>query len=306
MTIFRSLLTLAATLAVTANSHALTFRLSGDDVVGNHMEMRTKYEDTFNDLGRIYGLGFRELINANPEVLPWVPGEGTPVKLPLSFILPEETREAIVLNLAELRMYHFIPEKQIVRSYAVGIGREGWQTPIVETKVTGTAANPTWTPPESIRAEHAAMGDILPRVVAAGPDNPLGKYAVRLAEPGYLIHGSNKKVGVGMRVSHGCMRLYDGDIEELATTVRRGTPVRIINEPVKAGWLGDRLFLEVHPPLEEFEAHEINIKAIVGRALAKRAETVIDVDWEKVERLLELKNGMPEDITLNISATAAE
>ena len=225
---------------------SLTFPLTGDEVVGEVQTIETRYEDTFVALGHTYGLGFRELVDANPGVLPWVPGEGTEVTLPLSFILPpaQQDQELIVLNLAEFRLYHFLPGDNVVRAYAVGIGREGWRTPTTENsfaRVTAVTPNPSWTPPESIRREHAAMGDILPAVVPPGPDNPLGDYKVGLTLPGYLFHGSNKKIGFGMRVSHGCVRLYDGDIEELANSVKPGTPVKIINEPVNAGWLGDRL-----------------------------------------------------------------
>ena len=299
MRVFRFALPLLLALA-SALSQALTFRLTGDDVVGDNMTINTKYEDTFVGLGHIYGLGFRQLVNANPDVLPWVPGEGTEVTLPLSFILPQESREAIVLNLPEFRLYHFIPEKHVVRSYAVGIGREGWQTPTTEereARVTGMAANPSWTPPASIRREHAAMGDILPAVVPPGPDNPLGKYAVRLSLPSYLFHGSNKKVGVGMRVSHGCIRLYDGDIEELALSVKPGVPVRIINEPVKAGWLKDRLYLEVHPQLEEDVGRDINYEKIIGEALARRPDTAVNIDWDKVTEAARRKSGIPVDVT---------
>lgn len=291
-----------------AQVQALTFRLDGNEVVGEPITMRTDYEDTFVELGRVYGLGFRELMQANPGVLPWVPGEGTEIVLPLSFILPRGVGgdgETIVLNLAEFRMYHFLPEKDTVRTYAVGIGRQGWETPTVETRVTSIAADPTWTPPESIRREHAAMGDILPRVVPPGPDNPLGKYAVRLSEPGYLFHGTNKKLGIGMRVSHGCVRLYDGDIEELAHSVSRGAPVKIINEPVKAGWLGDRIYLEVHPRLEEEGDKPVNVKRIIGEAMMHKPETIIDIDWEKVDRLIEQENGIPTDITLGRPAGGA-
>ena len=300
MKLFRPLAALLLTaLWLPASLHALTFRLpeNGDSVVGDNMTLKTKYEDTFVAIGRIYGLGFREMMEANPGVHPWVPGEGTEITLPLSFILPEESREAIVLNLAEFRLYHFIPEKNTVRSYGVGIGREGWQTPEVETRVTSVAANPSWTPPASIRREHAAMGDILPAVVPPGPDNPLGKYAVRLSVPSYLFHGSNKIVGVGMRVSHGCVRLYDGDIEELAHSVRPGTPVRIINEPVKAGWLRGRLHIEVHPQLEEDQGKPLDIEGIVKAALARQPQHGISVDWDRVKLAAEEKRGVPVDIT---------
>lgn len=277
---------------------ALTFRYDGDDVVGDTMTIETDYEDTFVHLGHVYGLGFRELIDANPGVLPWVPGEGTEVLLPLSFIVPRESREAIVLNLAEFRLYHYLPEKRTVRAYAVGIGRQGWQTPTAEAKVTGVTKDPSWTPPASIRREHAAKGDILPNVVPPGPDNPLGKFAVKLSLPGYLFHGSNKKLGFGMRVSHGCVRMYDGDIEELASTVKPGTPVRIINEPAKAGWANGRLYLEVHAPLEEHQEIDIPYEEVVRRALASRPDGDIRVDWAKAREVAQAKRGIPEDITL--------
>ncbi|GIX31834.1 MAG: hypothetical protein KatS3mg124_2306 [Porticoccaceae bacterium] len=288
------------------DGRALTFPLTGDEVVGKAVTIATRYEDTFVSLGKRFGVGFRELTWANPGVLPWVPGEGTAVVIPTRFVLPAEDREAVVLNLAEFRLYHFLPERGEVRTYPVGIGREGWQTPVTETRVTRVQPDPPWIPPESIRREHAAMGDILPAVVPPGPDNPLGKYAVRLALPGYLIHGTNKKIGIGMRVSHGCVRLDGPDIEEFAHSVRPGTPVRIVNEPVKAGWRGERLYLEVHPPLEEHGDAPPDPMRAIGEALARRPHLVVDVDWEKVRRLLELRHGVPEDVTLRLVKRLAQ
>lgn len=285
---------------IASQLQALTFRLTGDDLVGDTLKIKTKYEDTFVKIGHIYGVGFRELQDANPGVLPWVPGEGTEITLPLSFILPQklsDTGESIILNLAEFRLYHFLPEKKMVRAYTVGIGREGWQTPVTDGKVVGMTPNPSWTPPASIRAEHAAIGDILPAVVRPGPDNPLGKYAVKLSIPGYLFHGSNKILGFGMRVSHGCVRLNDGDIEELALSVKPGTPVRIINQPVKAGWSKDRIYLEVHPQLEEDKGSPINYEIIIGEALGKRPGTIVDIDWDKVAQAAREKSGIPVDVT---------
>jgi len=290
-----------ATLALPVTTlHALTFRLTDDEVVGNNTTFESRYEDTFVSIGKVYGLGYRELIDANPGILPWVPGEGTEITLPLSFILPHQGltgSENIVLNLAEFRLYHYIPEKNIVRAYAVGIGKEGWQTPTSDARVTGVVEDPSWTPPESIRQEQAARGITLPTVIAPGPNNPLGKYAVGLNIPGYLFHGSNKAMGVGMRVSHGCIRLYEKDIEELAFSVRPGLAVKIINEPVKAGWVGDQLFLEVHSPLEEDVAVAPDIDAIINAALSRRPNQELEIDWEKVRQVVELESGVPEPIS---------
>ncbi len=291
----------ASLLLASSMAQALTFRFNDDEVVGNSLEIETGYEDTFVNLGRVYGLGYRELIAANPEVSPWVPGDATSVQLPLSFILPRQGltgEENVVLNLAEFRLYHFIPEKNIVRAYAVGIGKEGWQTPTSDARVTGVVQNPSWTPPQSIRQEQAARGVILPSVIPPGPENPLGDYAVALSIPGYLFHGSNKKLGIGMRVSHGCIRLYDSDIEELAHSVRPGLPVSIINEPAKAGWKNGQLYLEVHPLLEEDRGRDLELQRIIADALSRRPDLTIEIDWDRVGQIEAKKSGAPEIISV--------
>jgi L,D-transpeptidase ErfK/SrfK len=265
-----------------APAYSLTFRLpaDGDDLVGDPLTIRSTFEGTLPRYARAYGLGYREILAANPGVNPWVPGEGTEVLLPLAFLLPEAERSGIVLNLAELRLYYFPPGGDRVLSYPIGIGREGWQTPVMQARVTAKIENPSWTPPESIRLEHAAAGDPLPGVVPPGPDNPLGRYAIQLDIPGYFLHGTNKPLGVGMRISHGCVRLYPEDIEELVYKVSSGTPVQIVNQPVKAGWHRGALYLEVHEPLEEeqasFDALEAAREA-VARALARR-DVPVDED----------------------------
>ena len=199
-------------------------RFAGEDIVGEVVTVTVAdYEHTINTYAEAYGVGFRQLVAANPGVNPWVPGEGRKVLMPGEFILPPGPRVGVVLNLAEQRLYYYQPDGKTVVTYPVGIGREDWQTPQVSTTVTKVVKDPSWTPPASIRREHAAMGDPLPAVVPPGPDNPLGPWAIRLAAPGYLIHGSNKELGVGMRVSHGCMRLYNEDVEEFARLVTPGT-----------------------------------------------------------------------------------
>jgi len=231
--------------------------LPPDDVsiVGQDKTERAVYEDTLSDIARRHGLGFNEIVNANPKINAWTPGAGTNVILPNRRILPDTPREGLVLNLPEMRLYYYPkPEKEetpVVITYPVSIGRMDWNTPLGLTTIVSKIKNPTWTPPESIRREHAAEGDILPAVVPAGPDNPLGLFALRLGKAGYLIHGTDKPWGIGMRVTHGCMRLYPEDIEALFNKVPVGTPVRLINQPFKAGWLAGILYLQVFPPLEE-------------------------------------------------------
>ncbi len=229
----------------------------GDDVVGELQVVYATADDTFVEIARTYDVGFDELKSANPSVDPWLPGAGTAVVLPTRFVLPSAPREGIVLNIAAKRLFYYPPaagdETAYVETYPIGIGRTGWETPTGETEVVSKARDPVWFVPASIRKEHAEAGDPLPPQVPPGPDNPLGNRVLGLGIPGYLIHGTNKPGGVGMRVSHGCVRLYPEDIEMLFEDVPVGTPVRIVNQPYLLGWQGDDLVLEAHPPLEEDE-----------------------------------------------------
>jgi L,D-transpeptidase ErfK/SrfK len=227
------------------------------DVVGEVQIIQARESDTFSDIARAYGLGYDELVQANPGVDPWLPGEGTIVVLPTQFVLPDAPREGVVLNIAAKRLFYFPPaeddEPQAVITHPVGIGREGWETPTGNAVVVDKARDPVWYPPWSVRQEHAKAGNPLPAVVDPGPDNPLGHRVLQLDMPGYLIHGTNQPYGVGMRVSHGCVRLYPEDIETLFEQVDRGTPVAIVNQPLMYGRRDGEFYLEAHPMLAEDE-----------------------------------------------------
>ena len=224
-------------------------------VIGSPQIVYTSEENTLSDLAREYGLGYDEIIAANPDVDPWLPGEGTPVLLPTQYVIPDVPREGIVLNIASKRLFYF-PEAeegrpQTVMTYPIGIGRVGWETPLGESQVVSKAVDPTWYVPASVRQEHAEAGNPLPSVVPPGPDNPLGSRVLKLDMPGYLIHGTNQPYGVGMRVSHGCIRLYPENIELLYDLVEIGNPVLIINEPYLLGRTNGELYFEAHEPLED-------------------------------------------------------
>ena len=246
----------------------------GQSVIGEPQLITARYEDTFSDIAREYGLGYDELVEANPGIDPWLPGEGTRILLPTQYVLPDAPRTGIVLNIAAKRLFYYphVEEGQrtMVLTYPVGIGRVGWNTPEGLARVVSKTENPTWTPPASVRREHAQQGDPLPAVVPPGPDNPLGSYALRLSLTSYLIHGTNKPYGVGMRVSHGCVRLYPENIAVLYALVEVGEPVNIINEPYLVGWRGGEVYLEAHPPLEE----EQDIAA-------ERLSLVLDIEQSK-------------------------
>lgn len=239
-------------------THAFTLVGERQDVIGELQVTRAHAEDTLSDIARRFNIGYEEIIRANPDVDPWLPREGTPVVLPTQFVLPDAPRSGVVINLAALRLFYFPPRKagepQTVITHPIGIGQIGWSTPMGETKVVRKKADPWWYPPASIRKEHAEDGEKLPAKVAPGPDNPLGRYAFTLDWPSYLIHGTNQPYGVGMRASHGCIRLYPEDIAQLFDAVPVGTAVTIVNQPQVYGWRGNTLFMQSYPVFEDYPA----------------------------------------------------
>ena len=294
----------AVLLSVSVSISALTFELpeEGGDIVGKMIKVVAKHEDTLPAIAMDHGVGYREIIAANPDLNPWLPGEGTTVYVPARFILPNAKREGIVLNLSELRLYYFPKGENKVVTYAIGIGREGWNTPEGVTWITTAIANPTWTPPQSIIDEYAEEGIELERVVKAGPDNPLGAYKMNLGIPGYLIHGTNKPLGVGMRVSHGCIRLYPNDIEELFASAPVGTRVQIVKLPYKSGWHKGRLYLEAHKPLsEEFEKTGLDLTSMVSTVIKAHGENKVAVNWDLAETSARKHHGLPVPISAPIT-----
>jgi len=290
---------------VAANSvSAQTYKLppAGEDLVGRIKVVGTRYQDTLSDVARAYDVGFDEIVRANPAVDPWLPGNGTRVIVPDWHILPDAPRTGIVLNLPEMRLYFYpLPKRGnsgSVMTFPVGIGRMDWSTPLGVTRVKIKITDPAWYPTSAIRDEHTADGNPLPDKIAPGPDNPLGQYALQLAIPGYLIHGTNRPYGVGMRVSHGCVRLYPEDISRLFDTVSVGTPVRIISQPYKAGWYHGVLYFEAHPPLEEDRtAMQDNLTPAVRVVLAAMGQRPVHVDWDKVTRAAIAARGIPVAIS---------
>ena len=271
---------------------------AGQSVVGVPQVVYTREEDTLSDLARTYGLGYDELLTANPDVDPWLPGDGTPVLLPTQFVLPEGPREGIVLNIAAKRLFYYprvaAGQPQIVKTYPIGIGRVGWETPVGTTRVIAKAVDPHWYPPASVRREHAENGDPLPGVVPPGPDNPLGNRVLQLDMPGYLIHGTNQPYGVGMRVSHGCVRLYPEDIEFLFELVAIGETVRIVNEPYLIGRLGDELYFEAHAPLEDDAlGMDERLDALLARADEQASVHLRQSDKDHVRALASVASGVP-------------
>lgn len=272
-------------------------RLIKDDIEEAHYTL-AKHEDTLLDIARKFDLGQNEILLANPKVDRWLPGENTKVRIPNSRILPDTPHEGVVLNLPEYRLY-FYPKKtkgelKAVITHPISIGRVDWDTPLGKTRIIQKKENPTWTPPQSIKDEHAEKGEILPDVFPAGPDNPLGLFALRLGVPGYLIHSTNKPYGVGMRVSHGCIRMYPEDIEKLFPQVKTGTTVYIVNQSIKVGWLKNKLYIEVYPELEGQEIDYSERLAIALDLIEQANNQLLPVlNGAVLRQALEQRNGIP-------------
>ncbi|MDX1550981.1 MAG: L,D-transpeptidase family protein [Marinobacter sp.] len=283
-----------------------TFKIEGD-LAGELSVIATRYEDTFAAIGNRDSLGYLELVKANPGVDPWLPGEGTRITVPRRYVLPDVKREGIVINLAEYRLYYFTEEG--VQVYPVGVGTEDNPSPLTDAEVTMPLESPAWYPPASIRAEYEASGDYLPRMIPPGPDNPLGTHALMLSEKGYLIHGTNKLFGVGMQVSHGCFRMYNEDISRFVYQVNKGTPVRVIREPVKIGLKGNEVWMEVHRPHEEYSEQD---RTKLWRAVSSAIEEFrtkmpgVEVQRMAIELAVDQADGLPRMIGERVARVANE
>lgn len=292
-------------------THRFEIDAARDDVVGVVQRTVVGEEDTLSDIARRFNVGYEEIVRANPGVDPWLPGVGREVVVPTQYILPDAPREGVVVNLAAMRIYYFPARDpktakdapQVVYTYPIGVGKVGWATPLGSTKVVRKQKDPVWRPTPSIRKEHAENGDPLPAVVKAGPDNPLGNRAMYLGWPTYLIHGTNKPYGVGLRSSHGCLRLYPEDIEKLYEQVKIGTPVRVVNQPFVFGWHDDELYLQAYDVLEDDTRDwqgaqrkllSKNLAKRIRKSLEERKETI---DWEAVSAVSHDPRGVPVSIS---------
>jgi L,D-transpeptidase ErfK/SrfK len=278
-----------------------------DDIIGNLITYRIQKGDTILDVGRWFGLTAREISSANNNIDWWTPPVGKDIILPDEHILPDTPYEGIVVNVPELRLYYYYPSPtsshrsrelvradyraKVVYTFPVGLGRYDWKTPIGKTfRVTAKEHNPPWIVPKDIYAEHLERDGYAEHMIPGGdPDNPEGHWRLDLNLPGYAIHGTNVPWGVGMEVSHGCIRLYPEDIDRLWHLVPVGTMGNIIYQPVKFGWHGDALYVEVHNDMYGMYpgmwAHTV--------ALAKQKGLLDDIDMQKLQRAVEEKTGVP-------------
>ncbi|MGB9331132.1 MAG: L,D-transpeptidase family protein [Steroidobacteraceae bacterium] len=280
----------------------------GQDVVGTVQIVKASKDDTLTDIARRFNVGYEEIVRTNPKIDPWLPGEGTEIVVPSQFILPDAPRIGVVINIPAMRIFYYPPvkkgQRQVVFTHPIGIGKVGWRTPEGVTKIVRRQKDPTWRVPVSVRKEHHENGEELEPVIGPGPDNPLGKYAFYLQWPSYLIHGTNKPAGVGLRSSHGCIRLYPEDIEQFFNMVPLGTQVRVVNQPFLFGWREGQLYMQPYDVLEDDTRDWTKAqKKLLSQSFAARLQQQLQqqheqVDWTLVSSLSRSPRGIPVPITL--------
>lgn len=264
----------------------------GETVIGNVQTYTIKGHESLIEIARTFELGYNEIIQANPDLDPFIPGEGMSVEIPTSWILPDvKSYKGIVINLSEMRLYYFFTERgsRVVTTFPIGIGTEGYDTPEGDFTVIEKIENPSWYVPESIQKEKP----YLPKVLPPGPDNPLGSHALRLSLRTILIHGTNKPWGVGRRASHGCIRLYPEDIPRLFELVPNGSSVTIVRQPVKIGIKDNRVFIEVNG--DDTEENQNYFNEVIRKLGEKNL--LHSVSTEKLYKALVEKRGIPQDIS---------
>ena len=284
------------------------FEIAPDqDIVGAVQITKSTKEDTLTDIARRFNVGYEEIVRANPGVDPWLPGADKSIVLPTQYILPNAPHEGVVINVAAMRLFYFPPHKagepQVVITHPIGIGKVGWSTPEGVTKIVRRQKDPTWTVPVSVIKEHRENGEELERVIGPGPDNPLGRHAFYLQWPSYLIHGTNKPAGVGLRSSHGCIRLYPEDIAQLFEMVPIGTKVRVVNQPFVFGWRDDNLYMQPFDVLEDdARAWKKAPKKLLSQSLAATLQKQLkehneQVNWDRIASLSRTPRGVPVSIS---------
>lgn len=267
----------------------LSFDGESKTVIGALRKHVIEDKETFLDIAKRYNLGFNEIEDLYPQQDPWIPPKGMNLIIPSKWILPDTQMEEIVINIPEMRLYYFMKKIQMVKTFPIGIGDQEWQTPVGNYLIREKQIQPTWFIPPLLQEKYGI------KIIAPGPDNPLGEYWMGLGESGYGIHGTNIPWSIGRLVTHGCIRLYPEDMEQLFDLAVYGTTVEIIYEPVKIGLLSGNIYIEVHRDIynriENFVLYGYN--KLIEKGVIQR------VDLDKFYQALQHQNGLPVDITLN-------
>ncbi len=277
----------------TASAETYTIK-TGSNLIGANQIIQAQKGNTLTQLAQQYDMGYQEILEANPHMSHNQLKPGQTVVIPSAYILPH-IHQGIVVNTAELRLYYFIPKQNKVMTFPVALGRSGWRTPLATTRVTKKTKDPEWKVPASIRTHtFITKGKRLPKVMPAGPDNPLGHYALYLALHGYLIHGNNQPSSIGRMVSSGCIRMYNEDVKQLYKAVADGTTVHLVHTPYKVGWKGDQLYFEAQVPVyninEKNSATALDYTSLIKQAISGKH---VKVNWKKAKEIAYQHQGVP-------------
>tara|TARA_R110002110_G_scaffold65206_4_gene179990 strand:+ start:73341 stop:74432 length:1092 start_codon:yes stop_codon:yes gene_type:complete len=276
---------------------ALTYTIPAQGNVVGHIQYTTaSRHDSLSTVGRRHNIGGYEMKEANPGVGYKNPRAGKKLLVPSRFVLPDAPRKGIVINLAELRLYYYHPDGRRVSTFPVGVGQDGWNTPLGKTSIVRKRANPTWVVPKSILENHRRLGKPIPKSMPPGPKNPLGTHALSLGFKNIVIHGTPYPRGVGLRSSHGCIRMLPEDIRKVFDMVPMGTPVNIVHQPNKVGYLGKQVFVESHVPISSSmyggnHSIEYSVKKIVNKTGVK-----MNINWHQARKARSQASGYPKAI----------
>ena len=287
----------------TSHAFAATYQVPSEheSLIGQIQQGSTKEGDSVRTVTKQYNLGYNAIENANPQLdLSRGFVTGAFIQIPTQHLLPNLPRKGIVINLPEMRMYYFPAGTNQVLTFPIGIGKIGKTIPITLTSVARKARDPIWIPPQDIREFNLKQGVVLPRIMPAGPDNPLGPYAIYTRIPTYLMHSTPYTESIGKRASFGCIRMYESDIQEFFPSIKPNIPIAIINSPIKVGWQDARLYVEAHKPLEEHDPNAASRATMVSLVSHSASGPDILVDWQMLEFMAKEKDGVPHEVGMKI------
>jgi L,D-transpeptidase ErfK/SrfK len=285
--------------------YAATYSIppTNESLIGRIEYSTTQNGDTVVTIAKQYDVGHNAIENANPYLdMTKSFTTGTNIQIPTQHILPNQTRQGIIINLPEMRMYYYQAGTNDVLTFPIGIGKIGKTIPITKTIITRKTTNPTWIPPQDIREFNLEKGIVLPKIMPPGPDNPLGPYAIYTGLPTYLIHSTIFPESVGTRASFGCIRMYESDIKDFFPSIEKNIPVAIINSPIKVGWNNKQLYIEAHHPLEEHDgAYDNSLPGMVTMVTEASKSRIALIDWQLVSYINKERDGIPHEIGIDIS-----
>ena len=287
------------------NSYSAAYTVPPDNqaIIGQIEYVSPSSDDTLAKISQRYDIGFNALEKSNPTLNLTKPLRvGESIKIPKQHLLPNQKREGIVVNLPEMRMYYYVQGTNKVVTYPIGIGKIGKTLPITKANITKKVEKPNWVPPDDIREfVLSTQGIVVPQIMPAGPDNPLGPYAIYMSIPTFLIHSTIFPESIGKRASFGCIRMYESDIKDFFPAIEKGVPVVIINSPIKVAWHNDHLLMEAYPTLEEHsKSPDASLPGAVSQinALTQKQDALID--WQAVAFIETERDGLPHDIGINL------